>query len=117
MGLWNDHGGLRSTHGGLWNTHGGRGNPSELVRQVVMAVDLDDPVTSLYFENEGGGMGKEIATDLAKELKVNRTLTHLSLADNSLGSAGETALADALSVNTTLVKLELQHIWLSKSGI
>lgn len=91
--------------------------PAELVSKVFMTADLDAPVTSLYFENEGEGMGKGIAADLAAELKVNGMLTHLSLAYNDLESAGETALADALGVNTALVKMELAGTYLSRCGI
>ena len=44
---------------------------------------------------------------MASKLRVNTTLTSLSLAGNHFGGAGVTALAPALRDNRTLVNLSL----------
>ena len=53
----------------------------------------------------------EGAKALAKELKINDSLTHLVLWCNSIGDEGATALAKALNINESLTEL---NIWNNK---
>jgi hypothetical protein len=45
---------------------------------------------------------------LAEEIKVNASLTELSLYDNQIFAAGAQAIAEGLKVNASLTKLDLQ---------
>ena len=58
-------------------------------------------------------LGDAGAWEVEGALRVNTTLTHLSMHRNAVGDAGTREMAAALRVNTTLVNLALGGRWYS----
>ena len=76
---------------------------------------LPGPLTldCAFGETTGGNVD---LTELMEHLRVNTTLTSLSLNENNIGEVGATQLADCLRVNTTLKSLNLNYNHVGNEG-
>ena len=55
--------------------------------------------------------------ELAKAIQSNRTITHLKLSENALGTTGAKLLGRALKVNTKIMSLNLRSNFLGSKGM
>ena len=66
--------------------------------------------------NEMGFISEQRMTDLAGALRINTTLTALTLRHNGLGVTGAEALAGVLRINTTLISLCIAEDQFGRDG-
>ena len=62
------------------------------------------------------GLDAEDAKTVARELKVNTTLTKLNISYNSIGVEGAKEIRDALSVNESLTSIDLERNYIDTEG-
>ena len=65
---------------------------------------------------QAGKGSLQVATEVAKALEVNTTLTSLNLEKSQVGDEGGVAIAKALGVNTSLIKLNLRNCSIGYEG-
>ena len=73
---------------------------------LAEAIKVNTTLTQLTLSNNN--IGAAGAASLAEAMKVNTTLTQLTLSRNNIGAAGAASLAEAMKVNTTLTELDLR---------
>ncbi|MBS0359701.1 MAG: NACHT domain-containing protein [Proteobacteria bacterium] len=78
--------------------------------KIAMELDKNNMPVSLEFVGYNQ-KGSVVATEIARALEKNTTLTSLSIWLNEISDAGTTEMAKALERNTTLTKLDLTCTW------
>ena len=81
---------------------------------LAEALKVNSTLTELTLR--ANGIGDQGATRLAEALKENSTLTKLNLGGNDVGDQGATGLAEALKENSTLRELNLRDNCIGAQG-
>ncbi len=76
---------------------------------MVLQLDLSNNKLCGIDDDGEGTYNAEGITAIADALRVNGTLTMLSLANNRLGEEGTKAICEALEQNKTLKELDISH--------
>jgi hypothetical protein len=76
---------------------------------MVLQLDLSNNKLCGIDHDGEGTYNAEGITAIADALRVNGTLTMLSLAHNRLGEEGTKAICEALEQNKTLKELDISH--------
>ena len=84
------------------------------IASLAEAMRVNTTLTKLSLSRSN--IGDAGATSLAEAMKVNATLTQLDLWNDNIGAAGAASLAEAMKVNTTLTQLDLEQNDIGDAG-